>query len=155
MKLILVTDVCDIWSEIALRWTSLDLSDDKSTLVQVMAWCRQATSHYLNQCWPRSLPPYGVTRPQWVNSGSDLMPDDTKPISLNKKLKQIFNYHESWSENIFFDPQVLKPGGCVLIRDYGLYDHAMLRFAPGHKLQDNFYVRQDGTRAFYFSLGSF
>ena len=38
------------------------------TLVQVMAWCRQATSHYLSQCWPRSLSPYGVTRPQWVNS---------------------------------------------------------------------------------------
>ena len=33
-----------------------------------MAWCHQATSHYLNQCWPRSLPPYNVTRPQWVNS---------------------------------------------------------------------------------------
>ena len=31
-----------------------DLTDDKSTLVQVMAWCHQATSHYLNQCWPRS-----------------------------------------------------------------------------------------------------
>ena len=30
-----------------LRWMSLDLSDDKSTLVQVMAWCHQATSHYL------------------------------------------------------------------------------------------------------------
>ena len=29
-----------------------------------MAWCRQATSHYLNQCWPRSPTPYGVTRPQ-------------------------------------------------------------------------------------------
>ena len=28
--------------------------NDKSTLVQVMAWCRQAPSHYLNQCWPRS-----------------------------------------------------------------------------------------------------
>ena len=56
--------------------------------VQVMAWCRQATthylsqcclsqccqccltapSHYLSQCWPRSLSPYGVTRPQWVES---------------------------------------------------------------------------------------
>ena len=24
-----------------------DLTDDKSTLVQVKAWCRQATSHYL------------------------------------------------------------------------------------------------------------
>ena len=45
---------------------SLDLTDDKSTLVQVMAWCRQATSHYLSQCWPRSLSPYGVTRPQWI-----------------------------------------------------------------------------------------
>ena len=33
-----------------------------------MAWCHQATSHYLSQCWPRSLSPYGVTRPQWVNS---------------------------------------------------------------------------------------
>ena len=43
-----------------------DLTDDKSTLVQVMALCRQATSHYLNQCWPRSSTPYGVTRPQWV-----------------------------------------------------------------------------------------
>ena len=49
-----------------------DLSD-KSTLVQVMAWCRQATSHYLNQYWPRSLPPYGVTRPQWVKAWAKWM----------------------------------------------------------------------------------
>ena len=56
--------------EIALRWMPLDLTHDKSTLVQVMAWCRQATSHYLNQCWPRSMSPNGVTRPQWVNKGS-------------------------------------------------------------------------------------
>ena len=67
LKLIWVTDGCDISSEIALRWTSLDLSDDKSKLVQGMAWCCQATSHYLNNCWPGSLLPYGVTRPQWVN----------------------------------------------------------------------------------------
>ena len=43
------------------------LTDDKSTMVQVMAWCRQATSHYLNQCWPTSPTSYGVTRSQWVN----------------------------------------------------------------------------------------
>ena len=60
----LVTDSCDISNEITLRWTSLDLSDDESRLVQVIVWCRQATSHYLNQCWPKFLPPYGVTRPQ-------------------------------------------------------------------------------------------
>ena len=48
------------------RWMPWDLIDDKSTLVQVMAWCRQATSHYLIQCWPRSRSPYGVIRPQGV-----------------------------------------------------------------------------------------
>ena len=45
-----------------------NFTDVKSTLVQVMAWCRQATSHYLIQCWARSMWPYGVTRPQWVNT---------------------------------------------------------------------------------------
>ena len=47
-----------IFSEIALIWMSLDSTNDQSTLVQVMAWCRQATNHYLSQCWPRSLLPY-------------------------------------------------------------------------------------------------
>ena len=51
----------------ALRWMPRNLTDDKSTLVQVMSWCRQAPSHYLSQCWPSSMSPYGVTRPQWVN----------------------------------------------------------------------------------------
>ena len=50
--------------EIALRWQPQNLSNVKSTLVQVMAWCHQATSHYLNQCCPRSLTSYGVTRPR-------------------------------------------------------------------------------------------
>ena len=65
-QIISVIDGWGISCELALRWMSLDLTDDKSTLVQIMAWCRQATSHYLSQCWPRSLSPYGVTRPQWV-----------------------------------------------------------------------------------------
>ena len=55
-----------ITCEIALKWMSVNLADDKSTLVHVMAWCRQATSHYLSQWRPRSMSPYGITRPQWV-----------------------------------------------------------------------------------------
>ena len=50
-----------ISNEVAIRWMSLDFADDKSTLVQVMAWCHQAPSHYLSRCWPRSLSPYGIT----------------------------------------------------------------------------------------------
>ena len=65
-KRILVIDAWSISCEIALLWMSLDFNDDQSTLFQVMAWCRQASSHYLSQCWPRSLPPYSATRPQWV-----------------------------------------------------------------------------------------
>ena len=38
-----------------------------SILVQVMAWCCQATSHYPNQCWARFMSPYSFTRPQYVN----------------------------------------------------------------------------------------
>ena len=34
-------------------WMWHDLGDDESTLVQVMAWYPQATSHYMNQCAQR------------------------------------------------------------------------------------------------------
>ena len=44
--------------------------DDMSTSVEVMVWCHQATSHYLNQSWPTLVLPYGITRPQWVTSVS-------------------------------------------------------------------------------------
>ena len=67
-KLNLVIDDWGTSCEVALGWMLLDLTDDKSTLVQVMAWCRQATSHYLSQGWPRIMLLYGITRPQWVNS---------------------------------------------------------------------------------------
>ena len=67
-KLILMIGGWGIFCKIVLRWMTMDLTDEKSTLVQVMAWCSQATNHYLIQCWPRSMSPYGVSRPQWVNS---------------------------------------------------------------------------------------
>ena len=66
-KLISWIDTLSNSCETALRSMPQNPSDDKSTLVQVMAWCRQAASHYLSQCCPKSLSPYGVTRPQWVN----------------------------------------------------------------------------------------
>ena len=66
-NLVLLIGIFTLSNDNALRWMPWDLNDDESTLVQVMAWCRQATSQYLNQCWLSSMSPYGVTRPQWIN----------------------------------------------------------------------------------------
>ncbi|KAJ3414578.1 Methyltransferase-like protein 6 [Chytridiales sp. JEL 0842] len=49
---------------------------------------------------------------------------------------------------------VVKPGGVVIFRDYGVLDEAELRFKPGHWMGEHFYVRQDGTFSIYFSLES-
>ena len=65
-QIILVIDGWSIACKIVLKWMPMDLTDGKSTLDQVMAWCHQATSQYLSQCWSRSLSQYSVIRPQWV-----------------------------------------------------------------------------------------
>ena len=45
----------DIFCEIALSWMLKNTFDYRSTLVQVMTWCLQATSHYMSHCWPRNM----------------------------------------------------------------------------------------------------
>ena len=99
----------------AFRRMSMDLTVKKSTLVQVMAWCCQATSHYLRQCWPRSmllwnsffilstiivhrrslyffLLPYGITRSQWVKRAPWCIASANPPAAVAD---------ESWASGVF------------------------------------------------------
>ncbi|KAL9225505.1 hypothetical protein vseg_001420 [Gypsophila vaccaria] len=47
---------------------------------------------------------------------------------------------------------VLKPGGLLLFRDYGLYDMTMLRFEPEKRVGFRHYMRSDGTYSYFFDL---
>ncbi|TKA27777.1 hypothetical protein B0A50_04878 [Salinomyces thailandicus] len=88
----------------------------------------------------------------WDVAGEELPPGLT-PGSVDIVL-MIFIFSalspDQWSQamrNIF---ALLKPGGAVLFRDYGRGDLAQVRFKKGRYLDENFYVRGDGTRVYFF-----
>ena len=61
--LFLLIGIFRSYNDKAISWMAEDFTDDKSTLVQVMAWCRRSKSYYLSQCRPRAISPYRVIRP--------------------------------------------------------------------------------------------
>lgn len=82
------------------------------------------------------------------------IPDLTLPFPLANLVTVVFvlgslppEQHIAAVRNV---RKLLVDGGTVVVRDYGINDHAMIRFGRGCKLDKHFYARQDGTLAYYF-----
>ncbi|CAH1760960.1 3652_t:CDS:2 [Entrophospora sp. SA101] len=90
----------------------------------------------------------------------DLTKDSLSQYIINDKIdivSAIFVFSAMPPENhlnvIKNIAEVTKPGSVVCFRDYALYDETQLKFSnsKSNKLQDNLYVRQDGTLSYFFS----
>lgn len=57
---------------------------------------------------------------------------------------------QEWARAVENVHRLLKPGGLVCFRDYGRGDLAQVRFRKGRYLEENFYIRGDGTRVYFF-----
>ena len=96
---------------IALKLMPQYTSDGKSTLVQIMAWCCQATS--LNQCQPRSVSQYTFTGPQAATVWSQNWQHNTNfaaPYSL-KSQTWLWSSWLLWL--IYFSGENANCGTCV------------------------------------------
>ena len=93
------------WSspcEFALKGTPQNVTKEKSTLVQVMAWCRhRAPSHYVRQCWHRSVSRNGVNMPQCVNHRSTAKFHEVSSAILKNVFWSTKTCSEAW-------PKILK-----------------------------------------------
>ncbi|KAL8824369.1 MAG: hypothetical protein Q9170_008181 [Blastenia crenularia] len=55
-----------------------------------------------------------------------------------------------WEQAVRNIWRLLKPGGEVCLRDYGRGDLAQVRMKKGRWMEENFYIRGDGTRVYFF-----
>ncbi|KIM90183.1 hypothetical protein PILCRDRAFT_59943 [Piloderma croceum F 1598] len=102
-------------------------------------------------------PPVGTIHGAvWDLTSSDTLPPGVEPgtVDIVILVFVISALHpDEWGRAIANIHKILKPGGLVLFRDYGRHDLTQLRFKAGRLLNENFYIRGDKTRVYFFELG--
>jgi tRNAThr (cytosine32-N3)-methyltransferase len=107
----------------------------------------RAQEAYTSQAEPRAL-----QADVWDAAG-EVLPPGLEPDTVDLVV-MLFIFSalspDQWAQAVRNVYTMLKPGGEVLFRDYGRGDLAQVRFKKGRYLEENFYVRGDGTRVYFF-----
>lgn len=88
-----------------------------------------------------------------AGTGDEAAPPGLGPASVDVAIL-VFIFSalspSQWKQAVDNVARLVKPGGTVCFRDYGRGDLAQVRFRKGRYLEENFYIRGDGTRVYFF-----
>ncbi|KAL8725281.1 MAG: hypothetical protein Q9181_006473 [Wetmoreana brouardii] len=88
----------------------------------------------------------------WDVASAELPPDlDESSVDAVLMIFIFSALHPTqWKQAVSNIWRLLKPGGEVCFRDYGRGDLAQVRMKKGRWMEENFYIRGDGTRVYFF-----
>ncbi|KAH0583068.1 hypothetical protein H2248_010953 [Termitomyces sp. 'cryptogamus'] len=133
------------------------LASNKNTHLQLRAY--DYSSHAVKLVQNDELyisPPAGnIHAAVWDLTSLNGLPTGLEPESVDIVILVFVLsalHPDEWGRAITNIHRMLKPGGLVVMRDYGRHDLTQLRFKSGRLLDENFYIRGDKTRVYFFEL---